>query len=54
MMPGEAELQVKVGHRVKGGSSVLAIMMAGAGAATRPERLRSASAQAEPDEGDLQ
>ena len=53
VIPAEAELQVKVGQRVKGGSSVLAVMMDGAGAGIRPERLRSASAHAEPDEGEL-
>lgn len=52
LMPAEAELQVKVGQRVKGGSSVLAVMMDGAGARVLPERLRSASAHAEPDEGE--
>jgi phosphatidylserine decarboxylase len=54
VIPAEAELQVKVGQRVKGGSSVLAVMMAGAGAGDRPQRLRSESAHAEPEEGDLQ
>jgi phosphatidylserine decarboxylase len=54
VIPAEAELQVKVGQRVKGGSSVLAVMMAGAGTGDRPQRLRSASAHAEPEEGDLQ
>jgi phosphatidylserine decarboxylase len=53
LMPAEAELQVKVGQRVKGGSSVLGVMMAGAGAADRPQRLRSASAHADSEEGDL-
>ncbi|HTX75065.1 MAG TPA: phosphatidylserine decarboxylase [Terracidiphilus sp.] len=53
LMPAEAELQVKVGQRVKGGSSVLAVMMAGSGARILPERLRSASAHADTDEGDL-
>ncbi len=52
LMPAEAELRVKVGQRVKGGSSVLAVMMAGAGAANRPQRLRSASAHADPEEGE--
>jgi phosphatidylserine decarboxylase len=52
VIPAEAELQVKVGQRVKGGSSVLAVMMAGAGASDRPQRLRSASTHAEPDEGE--
>lgn len=49
VMPAEAEFQVKVGQRVKGGSSVLAIMMAGAGAATNPQLTRSASASVFPD-----
>lgn len=53
LIPAEAELQVKVGQRVKGGSSVLAVMMAGSGARNLPERLRSASAHAEPEEGDF-
>jgi phosphatidylserine decarboxylase len=53
LLPAEAEIQVKVGQRVKGGSSVIAVMMAGAGAADRPQRLRSASAHADPEEGDL-
>lgn len=53
LMPAEAELQVEVGDRVKGGASILAIMMAGAGTPSRPERLRSASAHADLDEGDL-
>jgi len=55
LIPAEAELQVKVGQRVRGGSSVLAVMMAGAGAAGRPQQLRSAADHAEPDDeqGDL-
>lgn len=52
LMPAEAELQVKVGQRVKGGSSVLAVMMAGAGAGDRPQRLRSAAAHAQPEDGE--
>ncbi|HWE84162.1 MAG TPA: phosphatidylserine decarboxylase [Terracidiphilus sp.] len=52
LIPAEAELQVKVGQRVKGGSSVLAVMMDGAGARVLPERRRSASTYAEPDEGE--
>jgi phosphatidylserine decarboxylase len=52
LMPAEAELQVKVGQRVKGGSSVLAVMMDGDGARVLPERLRSSSAHAEPNEGE--
>lgn len=53
VIPAEAELQVKKGQRVKGGSSVLAVMMAGSGARNLPERLRSASAHADTDEGDF-
>jgi phosphatidylserine decarboxylase len=49
VMPAEAEFQVKVGQRVKGGSSVLAIMMAGAAAATNPQLTHSASASVFPD-----
>jgi phosphatidylserine decarboxylase len=49
VMPAEAEFQVKVGQRVKGGSSVLAIMMADAGAASNPHNTRSASASVFPD-----
>jgi phosphatidylserine decarboxylase len=49
VLPADAEIQVKVGERVKGGASVLAIMGAGAGAgSTRPQQ-RAASAHAEPD-----
>jgi phosphatidylserine decarboxylase len=54
VMPAEAEFQVKVGQRVKGGASVIAVMMAGA--ASGPERKvnRSASASVFPEseEGD--
>jgi phosphatidylserine decarboxylase len=55
VMPAEAEFQVKVGQRVKGGSSVLAIMMAGAGATPSRQNTRSASASVfpEPEEGEL-
>ncbi len=53
LIPAEAELEVKVGQRVKGGSSVLAVMMDGAAAGVGPERLRSLSAHAEPEEGEL-
>jgi phosphatidylserine decarboxylase len=49
VMPAEAEFQVKVGQRVKGGASVLAIMMAGAGAATNPHLTLSASARVLPE-----
>jgi len=53
VMPAEAEFQVKVGQRVKGGASVLAVMMAGAGASTSSQRTRAASASVfpEPEEG---
>lgn len=53
LMPVEAELQVKPGNRVKGGCSVLGIMMDGAGARVFPQRLRSATAHADDEEGDL-
>jgi phosphatidylserine decarboxylase len=54
ILPGDAEFQVKVGDRVKGGASIIAIMAAGAISGGAPERYRSASAHAEPeDEGDL-
>ena len=55
VMPAEAEFQVKVGERVKGGASVIAMMTAGAGAAPRPQNTRSASASVlpEPEEGEL-
>lgn len=49
VMPADAELQVKVGQRVKGGSSVLAIMGAGAVTGNSSQRQRSASAEAEPE-----
>jgi phosphatidylserine decarboxylase len=53
VIPAEAEFQVKVGQRVKGGASVLAVMMAGAGASTSSRRTRAASASVfpEPEEG---
>ncbi len=56
VMPSEAEFQVRVGQRVKGGSSVLAIMMAGsiAGTERRLNRAASASVQPEPDGEELQ
>jgi hypothetical protein len=43
-MPAEAEFQVKVGDRVKGGASVIAMMTAGMGAATEGKRYRADSA----------
>jgi phosphatidylserine decarboxylase len=49
VMPAEAEFQVKVGERVKGGASVLAIMMAGAGAGTVRKQNRAASASVSPE-----
>src|SRR6266567_969827 len=54
VMPAEAEFQVKVGQRVKGGASVIAIMMAGMGAATERRLNRSTSARVDPEteEGD--
>jgi phosphatidylserine decarboxylase len=48
VMPADAELQVKVGQRVKGGASVIAFMGEGSMAATGPQPLRSARAEAEP------
>ncbi|HEY3706613.1 MAG TPA: phosphatidylserine decarboxylase [Terracidiphilus sp.] len=48
VIPGDAEIQVKVGQRVKGGSSVIAIMGAGAMAGGPREQKRSLSAEAEP------
>ncbi len=54
VMPAEAEFQVKVGDRVKGGASVIAMMTAGTGAATERTRYRadSASAGQGSEEGD--
>jgi phosphatidylserine decarboxylase len=56
VMPAEAEFQVKVGERVKGGASVIAIMTEGVGAPTDRRRLFADSASeepdADPDEGD--
>jgi phosphatidylserine decarboxylase len=49
VMPADAELQVKVGQRVKGGASVLAVMGAGSMAGMGTERLRRARAVAEPE-----
>ena len=58
IFPGDAELQVKVGQRVKGGSSIIAIMTAGAAANLPREQRRAAAASVEPeddfeDRGDL-
>jgi phosphatidylserine decarboxylase len=56
VMPAEAEFQVKVGERVKGGASVIAIMTEGVGASMDRRRLFADSASAEPDadpDGDL-
>ena len=54
LIPAEAELQVKVGQRVKGGFSVLAVMMAGAGASQSPSASPLRRAHAEPgQEGEL-
>lgn len=50
VMPADAELQVKVGQRVKGGSSVIAVMGAGSMAGLGTERTRSASARVEPED----
>jgi phosphatidylserine decarboxylase len=56
ILPADAELQVRVGKRVKGASSVIAIMPSGAMASVVPERLRALSASVEPElaEGELQ
>lgn len=50
VMPPDAELQVKVGQRVKGGASVIAVMGPGSLAGVGAERLRSLSAQVEPED----
>lgn len=50
VFPGDAEIQVKVGQRVKGGSSIIAVMTAGAMSRTPREQKRSLSAKAEPDD----
>jgi phosphatidylserine decarboxylase len=50
VLPAEAELQVKVGERVRGGASVLAILTEGAAVAL-PEPGTSRSARAEFEEG---
>ncbi|HKF46178.1 MAG TPA: phosphatidylserine decarboxylase family protein [Terracidiphilus sp.] len=53
VMPADAEIQVKVGERVKGGASIIAIMAAGAMAGESPQKRRAAQASADPDdEGD--
>ncbi len=53
ILPPEAEVQVKVGARVKGASTVIAIMPAGYLAEVAPQSLRSIRARVEPefDEG---
>ena len=50
ILPAEAEFQVKVGQRVKGGASVIAMMPAGAGAASNPNQTRSAQARVLPED----
>jgi phosphatidylserine decarboxylase len=50
ILPGDAELQVRVGQRVKGGSSIIAIMGAGAMAGTPRAKERAMSASVEPDD----
>jgi phosphatidylserine decarboxylase len=50
IMPAEAEFQVKVGQRVKGGASVIAVMFDGAGSRTTGSFNRSASASAKPED----
>jgi phosphatidylserine decarboxylase len=49
VVPAEAELQVRKGQRVKGGSSVLAILMEGAFAAAPAGVLHAAAASVEPE-----
>jgi len=54
IMPGDVELLVRVGQRVKGGSSIIAVMGAGAVAGVSREHKRAAAASVAPeDEGDL-
>jgi phosphatidylserine decarboxylase len=59
ILPGDAEIQVKVGQRVKGGASIIAIMADGAMAGGPREQKRAATASVDPesvdreDEGDL-
>ncbi|HEY2107054.1 MAG TPA: phosphatidylserine decarboxylase [Candidatus Binataceae bacterium] len=50
IMPGDAEIQVRVGQRVKGGVSIIAIMGAGAMAGGPREQLRSMAASVEPED----
>jgi phosphatidylserine decarboxylase len=54
ILPAEAEIRVKTGQRVKGGSSIIAEMPEGEVAAAVATPLRQASAQVEPEiqEGD--
>jgi phosphatidylserine decarboxylase len=49
VMPAEAEFQVKVGDRVKGGASVIAVMTAGVAEPSGPRRLWADSASVDPD-----
>ena len=55
LLDPSATIQVNVGDRVQGGASVIAMMMAGAGASPRSQNTRSASASVlpEPEEGEL-
>jgi phosphatidylserine decarboxylase len=55
VIPAEAELQIRVGQRVKGGESVLAVMPASELTGGGTPSIRSASASAEPGviDGDL-
>jgi phosphatidylserine decarboxylase len=50
VIPGDAELQVKVGQRVKGGASIIAIMTAGAAAGGPRQQHRAAAAAVEPQD----
>jgi phosphatidylserine decarboxylase len=52
IVPAEAQLQVKVKQRVKGGASVLAVMPESVTAVGANRPLRSASAQVDPDENE--
>ncbi|MGB7265703.1 MAG: phosphatidylserine decarboxylase family protein [Terracidiphilus sp.] len=49
LVPAEAELQVKVGQRVRGGASILAVMPESETAVGAPSGRRVMSASAEPD-----
>lgn len=49
VVPEDAEIQVKVGDRVKGGASVLAVMGAGSMASANPQTYRSARAETKPE-----